>query len=294
MSEKKEDIFAKYLQYRMGQEDDVSSQPDLTLVKRALNELDGVSLPTLDIDRALEEQKSKHSFTKLKKVRRLAWMITAAAVALVLITILTLKVVNMPRDLHLPSAEVMVLPDGVSIALSHTSAGISYSSSSPRKLALQGNAFFQVSSGAPFEVRTDWGSVTVLGTSFEIIQDQVFEVTCFTGRIEISVQDQTYVLKANEKLRWDHQETPRLLPVENRWPRWIDDALMASKLDLHSISSLLEYYHKIEIHENETGYRLFRGQLPLDSLGESFKILENALSIQFRAIGEGQYEILEK
>ncbi|HEX5112832.1 MAG TPA: FecR domain-containing protein [Saprospiraceae bacterium] len=59
-----------------------------------------------------------------------------------------------------------------------------------RELKLVGEAFFEVHPGSRFTVNTPQGSVTVLGTSFNVIAwPDRFEVTCYTGKVKVENQN---------------------------------------------------------------------------------------------------------
>ncbi len=55
-----------------------------------------------------------------------------------------------------------------------------------RVLQLEGEAFFDVAPGSTFKVMTNEGTVTVVGTSFNVIaRDGRFEVSCYTGKVRV-------------------------------------------------------------------------------------------------------------
>lgn len=56
-----------------------------------------------------------------------------------------------------------------------------------REVRLEGEAFFKVAKGSKFDVITDDGIVSVLGTQFNVKQrDNYFEVVCFEGLVGVS------------------------------------------------------------------------------------------------------------
>ncbi len=84
------------------------------------------------------------------------------------------------------------LPNGSAVYLNANST-ISYSEKTwpeERKVSLQGEAFFQVTKGNRFVVSTEYGSVEVLGTSFNVrVRNQRLEVSCKTGKVRVSSPD---------------------------------------------------------------------------------------------------------
>lgn len=70
-----------------------------------------------------------------------------------------------------------------------------------RTLNLEGEAFFKVKPGSTFAVRTASGTVTVLGTSFNVMaRDNRFEVSCYTGKVKVeTASGETLVLEPGQK-----------------------------------------------------------------------------------------------
>ena len=56
-----------------------------------------------------------------------------------------------------------------------------------RKVELEGEAFFEVKKGSRFQVHTSYGTVEVLGTSFNVYaRPDAFAVDCFTGKVRVA------------------------------------------------------------------------------------------------------------
>ena len=68
-----------------------------------------------------------------------------------------------------------------------------------RKVTLEGNALFNVIPGNSFTVNSPNGEVSVLGTSFNIIdREDYFNVVCFTGKVAVKANKQEVILKPLE------------------------------------------------------------------------------------------------
>jgi transmembrane sensor len=71
--------------------------------------------------------------------------------------------------------------------------------SSDRKLELEGEAFFNVTRGNSFVVKTPKGIIRVLGTTFNVnSRNNTFKVTCFTGNVMVSAGKQTVTIGPGE------------------------------------------------------------------------------------------------
>ena len=83
-------------------------------------------------------------------------------------------------DITLPESSVVTVNAGSTIRYNerHFTA--------ERKIRMEGEAFFKVSPGSKFTIITPQGTVTVVGTSFNVIaRPGRFEVSCFTGKVRV-------------------------------------------------------------------------------------------------------------
>jgi len=96
--------------------------------------------------------------------------------------------------------QAVALPDG-SVVLLNQNSELEYQKEfGDRQVTLQGEAFFKVHKAeVPFVVNTSNGQITVLGTSFNVKEDEKqLEVEVETGSVELKVKDQISQLKRGE------------------------------------------------------------------------------------------------
>lgn len=75
-----------------------------------------------------------------------------------------------------------------------------------RNVSLEGEAYFEVAKNqqSPFTVKTKSGNVTVLGTHFNVsayAEDQNFETTLAEGKVKVSQEDESVLLKPGQQAR---------------------------------------------------------------------------------------------
>ncbi len=71
-----------------------------------------------------------------------------------------------------------------------------------REVKLNGEAYFKVAKGSKFDVNTKMGTVTVLGTQFNVNQrNDYFEVKCFEGLVSVTIDEKSTKLKPGETIR---------------------------------------------------------------------------------------------
>lgn len=104
-----------------------------------------------------------------------------------------------------PSADrdIYELPDGSKVTLNAQSS-VFYEPQEwlrARHVELQGEGFFEVKKGTPFIVKTPYGSVRVLGTSFNVdARKSRFAVACYTGSVHVAAGSRSQVLSAGERV----------------------------------------------------------------------------------------------
>jgi ferric-dicitrate binding protein FerR (iron transport regulator) len=99
------------------------------------------------------------------------------------------------------SKTTIELPDASSVTLNAMST-LTYNKkkwADVRKVDLDGEAFFKVSEGSTFTVNTPSGTVTVLGTEFNVkYRENMFEVACYEGSVRVTHNTNATVLKPGD------------------------------------------------------------------------------------------------
>ncbi|MCB0570964.1 MAG: FecR domain-containing protein, partial [Phaeodactylibacter sp.] len=164
------------------------------------------ALPPLDKDAAYARLLDARARRLQGSIRRLrVWRLAAAAAVVALILI---GVGLYPREQSWAAAMAeqrsISLPDG-SEAILNAATTLSYRNGwlrNSRKVKLDGEAFFSVTPGVPFTVRTGIGEVRVLGTQFNVLaRGSRFEVACMEGSVLVRYGTQQDTLKPGQSLK---------------------------------------------------------------------------------------------
>jgi len=141
---------------------------------------------------AWDELQAKIGFDQEAKVininakRRPVWYALAGAAMIALVALLFLNSDHSVEVNSGASALVHELPDGSTVTLNKYSSLRYEEDFAERALELNGEAFFEVKKGERFDVLTEEGKVSVLGTSFNVFsEDELFEVQCYTGKVGV-------------------------------------------------------------------------------------------------------------
>ncbi len=140
---------------------------------------------------------------KEKRQRGLGWLPWAAVVSLILMVSYFINSSDSRVAFESGIGEIreLSLPDGTGVTLNALSS-ISYNENwdVARKVWLSGKARFDVARGTTFEVITEKYVTTVLGTSFDVsYEDETIEVSCYSGKVEVSDGSQRQILTAGER-----------------------------------------------------------------------------------------------
>jgi len=107
-------------------------------------------------------------------------------------------------DVYCPKGQhsTISLPDNSEVTLNANSklSYFPYWWKFSRQIEFEGEAYFNVAKGTKFEVISEYGKTTVLGTSFNIFaRDKNYKVHCISGKVKVEVgNDNPLVLAKNE------------------------------------------------------------------------------------------------
>ena len=152
-----------------------------------------------------------------------------------------------------------------------------------RKVFLQGEAFFKVAKGVTFEVKTDLGIVTVLGTQFNVKQrGKLFEVQCFEGLVNVKINKSDLMLRAGETVRFFEKKII-MGKTALTHPSWVDGkSIFESILYSEVLAEFERQFDVTIVTENVDAEKLFTGsftnnnmELALKSITQPFKLTYN-------------------
>lgn len=195
------------------------------------------------------------------------------------------------------------LPNGSAVYLNANST-ISYSEKTweqERLVELDGEAFFEVTKGNRFVVSTEFGSVEVLGTSFNVrVRNQRLEVSCKTGKVrvmsltnsssQIITPGQRVVVKAGvvyEPVKVDVDQ------VDN----WRDGEYDFESVLLIEVLEEFERQFSIELKydkmDPDIKDRIYNGYFSSKNLNEAIQLICNPMGLKY-SIDEDAVTIFSK
>lgn len=110
-----------------------------------------------------------------------------------------------------------------------------------RTIELEGEAFFEVTKGSTFTVKTALGKVTVLGTKFNVASfSDYFEVACYEGKVKVERSGKMVVLTKGESLRSYNSTFENWAGGNTQEPLWIKGETSLRKVPVRYVFAQFE------------------------------------------------------
>jgi len=189
----------------------------------------------------------------------------------------------------------VALPDDSQVLL-NTQSKLSYNEdfTVERRMKLKGEAFFEVEKGNRFIVETDYGNVTVLGTSFNVFaRNGIFTVACKTGKVKVNIDEEEYELTKGKRVRIKNRKAI----LDDMEPIFIDSWVYGESYfqntPLYDVVLGLSKKYMLDI-DIPTSYhrRFFTGSFVHDDIEKAAKMVFVPMGVKY-SISEERIHIIE-
>lgn len=180
-----------------------------------------------------------------------------------------------------------ILPDGSVVTLNANSS-ISYKRRWQRSLSLEGEAFFEVTKGATFSVSTTTGTVTVLGTSFNVYaRDRAFEVACKTGKVQVEIPQLTLKeqLLPGQLIAFRSDTIQHASRAPELMDRWKEGEFYFEAQPLDFVVSELQRQFDVDIEVVVSKEKVFSGYFTNKDLKKALDMVCLPLNLTYRKSG---------
>lgn len=184
-----------------------------------------------------------------------------------------------------------LLPDNSSVTLNAGSEADykTWNWKNNRKLQLNGEAYFKVAKGQTFDVVTSMGKVTVVGTQFNVkARENRFDVTCFEGKVKVTVNNnESVLLTPGKSIAFESGKLIEVPLDENLQPGWITYETSFYREKLVNIVSELERQYNVTIqldnvHPEKDSYI---GTIPMNNLDTALELIETTYHLKSQKTG---------
>ncbi|SNR29855.1 FecR family protein [Maribacter sedimenticola] len=249
--------------------------------------------PAFDMDTAynsLEQNKVKESpkvFTlaPYKPFLRIAAAITVLLVA----SFFYLNTLNKTITTSYAENKTITLPDTSEVILNADSE-LAYNEKKwddKRNIELEGEAYFKVAKGKKFTVATTHGTVSVLGTQFNVEnRKDYFEVACYEGMVSVTINGKETKLPAGNSLLAINGKSSTYKVAVNGKPSWLSNESSFRSIPLHYVMDELQRQYNIKVtYSGIDKEQLFTGSFNNDDLELALKSISVPLQIKFKLDG---------
>ncbi|TDD96982.1 FecR family protein [Flavobacterium cellulosilyticum] len=215
------------------------------------------------------------------------WIVRVAAIFILglSITFVMKNFVPQTQTAEFGKTTTFSLPDNSEVVL-NSGSEIEYKKwkwNANREIELEGEAYFKVAKGSRFEVKTNLGTVAVLGTQFNVkARKNRLDITCYEGRVKVNYEDTQLILTQGQNVIFENgiQTNTSINALK---PEWIDHQIAFNK---ENISNLLDEVQRqyniiIELHSKDTN-ALFTGKLPTNNLDVALQIIGTTYNLEVK------------
>ena len=290
-----ENYLAKWLNNELSAEEleAFRNTPEFESYQRIVRTASRLQGPDFDTEQALEaalkaRHRPKGRVVRLRAYRSL-WKVAAAVI--VLLGIAYFYTNSLDEAVHTDYARhtEVVLPDASEVRL-NAGSDLSYNEKNwdtRRRVALDGEAYFKVAKGQTFTVETSSGTVTVLGTQFNVLtREGAFIVSCYEGLVRVEHAGTTRELPAGTGYRWVNGQT-EAFEVSEAKPSWTEDESSFRSMPLSFVLQEFERQYDVKVSTRglDTG-QLFTGSFSNTNMDLALQSISAPLQLGYSLEGE--------
>lgn len=290
-----ENYLAKWLNNELTEEElaafkETAEYDSYMRLLEASSKLEG---PNFDVEKALNELKDKRSLKEVKVVRLRPYkrILRVAAAVAVFFAVSYFYVDSLDERVATQYAErsEVVLPDNSEIILNADSE-VAFSKKKwdqERNVSLEGEAFFKVAKGKRFTVSTDNGTVTVLGTQFNVEnREGFFEVTCFEGLVSVTYNNKEMKLPAGNSFLAVNGKIIEADIPNTAEPTWMNNESTFKSIPLNFVLNEFQRQYNVAVStENIDLDRLFTGSFSNTNIDLALQSISAPSQIKFKLEG---------
>lgn len=227
--------------------------------------------------------------SKVKKIYGVRPLLRIASIVVVTFGLYYFFMFNLQTEVHTQVAQktTIELPDASKVVVNALSE-VSFNErewDTKRAIKLEGEAFFDVAKGAKFDVVTTEGTVSVMGTEFNVKQRGAFlEVACYEGTVKVVTEEHTAILRAGDNFKLiDGEQTTDRNDFEE--PQWTKNMSYFQRTPLSEVFSELERQYNVTLMFEDVDVDvLFTGGFVHNDLETAIMGISEPLELRYQII----------
>ncbi|MEL1245361.1 FecR family protein [Flavobacterium sp. DGU11] len=272
---------------------DFMASPEFATYKRIREYSAQLTAPDADMDALYESISRNKNRQAAPKVRQLnPWFPRVAAMLVLALGaaffFYTTKTTTQIADLG--KRTEFLLPDNSEVVLNSGSEAEykTWNWDGNRKIELDGEAYFKVAKGEKFDVVTEMGTVTVVGTQFNVkARGSRFDVTCFEGKVKVASGKESILLTPGKSVAFVKGKMMAVAAEENA-PGWIRYETSFANEQPQNIIDEIERQYNVEIELKATlpnDGKGFTGTIPMNDMDTALDIVKTIYHLKSEKTG---------
>jgi len=290
-----EEYIKKWVEGTLGEEErKVFEQTDTYHSLKKLSEsLQGFKAPEYHVQKEWDRLQLKRS--DKGKVKILNWinpLLRLAAVFVILIGTYYFFFQNSTTTFQTKASEntELTLPDS-SYVIMNAFSRLTFNKKKwdrYRKVKMDGEAFFKVVRGSKFDVETESGIISVLGTQFNVKnRKDYFEVICYEGLVQVKSKSEVVNLSPQQMFRFINGRISNLNNLTDKNPSWIlDESSFQSVPFIQVIREFERQYDVKVITNNVDVHQLFTGRFVNSDISLALSSISLPLNLTYQMAGD--------
>lgn len=187
----------------------------------------------------------------------------------------------------------ITLPDNSVVTLNESSE-LFYKASqweNKRILNLKGEAYFDVEKGKRFDVITYQGTVSVLGTEFNVLsREGVFKVSCYEGLVQVAYKSNQVQVPAGTEFTLGSGSLLRSDVLLSQ-PTWLNNMSVFKNAAFKNVILELEHQYQVKIQFPRDTNRSFTGAFEHDDLENALRSITQPLDMTYIILNDKEVMI---
>ncbi|MGC1470978.1 MAG: FecR domain-containing protein [Psychroserpens sp.] len=249
------------------------------------NQLQGFKATAINTDSSLETVWQTINTSSKKRTRLLPLLSKIAAVLVICLGIYFYTTLDTTTNTIAAQQKTIVLPDASKVQLNAMSS-LAFNDSKwddQRIVKLDGEAFFKVAKGERFDVVTNLGTISVLGTQFNVKQRRdYFEVTCYEGKVSVVANNMKNTLLSGDQFLIIDGKYMATEKEQQAQPSWLNQNSTFKSIPYREVIAEFErqYNVTIELDSIDTSQH-FTGSFTHNNIEIALKSITLPLQLQF-------------
>ncbi len=282
-------LLAKWLEGTISIEERkiLEKQGDLTDLEASLSRLKDYDFESMDVEKLWNKLSDKRNKNKPKQKSVFpVWISIAASILLIFGAfwwwnnqgVVVIAQNGERKNIILPNKSNVVLNSGSKLKYFEDNWD------KERKMELEGEAFFKVTKGVLFEVKTKKGIIRVLGTQFNVYaRKNTLTVVCYRGKVEVE-SEQIKLNKILERGQGLIIKNGNSSPIEEmiNEPLWLSGVYVFYKESLKNVFNEFERQFDVKLQINNVDLqRKFTGDFKNDNIENALKKICGAMNLNY-------------